>query len=342
LKILKQEKKGNQVALEVEESYKLLEPHIQKASAEAAREIKVPGFRQGKVPAGMIDQYLNQEMVVDRALQMLISDIYPRLIDETKINPVDYPDVKVTKLDKGGSVVLEIKVDVYPDVKLGTYKGLKLKKPDVTVTDEEVTNTINYLKSGYAKQNNIPEADVVLDDEFAKKISTMGTFEELKTLIRSNIELDKKNDAESAIREEATKKLAEVVEADVPGGMVAREMEIMTNDLEAALKRNRMTLDSYLSAMKKDRSKLEEELKPSAEIRIKAKLALEKIAEKEKLAIGDEELDAELEALAQHTGKQLDEFKAEMSEEMKASVKTYMLNDKAMQFVIDKSKEESA
>lgn len=340
MKILKQEKNGNQVVLEIEEEYSKLDSHMQKAYAEAAREIRIPGFRQGKVPADLIKKYVNEEAVIDRAVQFLVSEIYPDVITETKIRPVDYPNVEVKKLKKSAPIVFNIKVDVYPEIKLGSYKGLKLKKQDVDVAEDEVNKTIEFLKSGYAEQNKIPEDQVVLDDDFAKKISTMGTFDELKKLIRTNIEMEKKNKAESEGREEATKKLAEIVEAEIPNGMLEHEIEIMMGDLEVSLKRNKMTLDSYLSAVKKDREMLKQELKPGAETRIKAKLVLEKISEKEKLTIEDEEVDNELSALAEHSGKSLDEYKAEISPEMKESIKEYMLHDKAMKLVMDKAKEE--
>lgn len=340
MKILKQEKKGNQVVLEIEEDFKQLDPHIKKAYAEASSGLKIPGFRQGKVPADMMKQYINEEVVVDRAVQLLISEEYPEIIAQSKIRPVDYPNVEVKKLAKSGPIVFEVKIDVYPEIKLGTYKGIKLKKMDTSVSEEEVTKTIDFLRTEYAKQNNIAVSEVAVDDDFAKKISTTKTLEELKTLITSNIEIEKKNDAEAAVRDDATRKLADLVEADLPAGMIEREIEVMLNDLETSLKRNRMTIDAYLAVMKKDMIKLKEELKPNAVVRIKAKLALEKIAEKEKLAVDDSEMDKEIEVLAEHTGKTLEEYRAEISAEVKESMKEYMLNEKAMNFVIEKAKEE--
>lgn len=340
MKILKQDKKGNQALLEVEEDYGKLEPHMKRAYTEASSGVKIPGFRQGKVPADLMKQYINEDAVIDRAVQLLISEIYADVIDQAKLKPVDYPSVNVKKLEKSGPIVFDIKVDVYPEIKMGAYKGLLLKKTDTSVSDDEVAKTIDFLRTEYAKQNNVAESEVKIDDEFAKKISTTQTAEELKSLIRSNIELEKKNDSDASLREQATQKLAEIVDAEIPGGMIEREMEIMLNDLEVSLKRNRMTLDSYLAATKKDLNKLKEELKPSALTRIKARLALEKISEKEKLAIDDPELDKEIGVLAEHAGKSLEEYKEAISNEAKESIKEYMLHDKAMDLVLSKAKEE--
>jgi FKBP-type peptidyl-prolyl cis-trans isomerase (trigger factor) len=340
LKILKQDKTGNQVVLEIEEEYSKIDPHLNAAYKEASNEVRIPGFRQGKVPAEVMKKYISEEAVVERAAQMLLSKIYPSVIVEAKIKPVDYPNIELGKFEKGKPIVFKIKVDVFPDIKLASYKGLKLKKMDIAVTDDEISKTIDYIKAGWAKQNNIAESEVVLDDGFAKSISTSGTMEELKALLKNNIELDKKNEAESARRDDISKQLAGLVEGDIPNGMVEREIEGMVHDLESTLKRNKMTLASYLSAVKKDQKAMVDEMKPAALARVKAKLALEKIIEKEKLEIDELEMDKEVEHLAEHAGKPAEEYKASLSEDMKTSIKDYLLNEKAMELVISKAKEE--
>lgn len=232
MKILKQDKQGNQVILEVEEEYSKLEPNIEKAYEEASRDVKMPGFRQGKVPANLLKKYINEEAVIDRAVQLLMSDIYPELIGSAKIKPVDYPNVEVKKLEKGSPVIFNFKVDVYPEVKLGTYKKITLKKHDKEVLDEDVDKTIDFIKKSYAQQSNVPENEVSLDDEFAKNVSRTNTMQELKALIRSNVEEERKREADEATRDEVAKKLSETIEVDVPKGMVEREIDSMISDLE--------------------------------------------------------------------------------------------------------------
>ena len=340
MKILSQEKKGNQEILEIEEEYSKLEPNIDKAYVEASKEVKIPGFRQGKVPANLMKKYINEEAVIDRAVQLLIADIYPGIIDSAKIKPVDYPNIEVKKLEKGIPIIFNLKVDVYPEIKLGAYKRINLKKHPMTVSDEDVDKTIDFIRKGYAKQGNIDEKDQPLDDEFAKNVSRANTMQELKAMIKANIEEEKKKESELEMRNDVTKKLADIVEADIPKGMVEREIDLMIGDLEASLKRNRMTVESYLSAVKKDMDKLKDEMKGSAEVRVKAKLALEAIAKKEKLEVEQKDIDAEIETMAQHYGKSLEEYKSEISSEAVDSIKEYMLREKAIDFVISKAKVE--
>lgn len=340
MKIIKQEKKGNQVILEVEEAYSKLEPQIEKAYVEASKEVKVPGFRQGKTPADILKKYINEEAVIDRAIHFLISDIYPDILENADIKPVDYPNVEIKKLKKNEPIIIEVKIDVYPEIKLGNYKGIKLTKHEVVVADEEVDKTTDYIRKDYAKHINIPENEVALDDEFAKKVSKMQTLQELKSIIKTNIEFEKKHEADQAVRDEVTKKLSGLVEADIPKGMIEREAEAMIHDLEISLKRSKMTLDSYLMAVKKTKEQLKEDVGKNAQIRIKAKLALEEIAKKEKLIVNDDDINKEIEILAQQTGKTSEEYKKEVSSDVVESIKEYILKDKAIDLVISKAKKE--
>ncbi|MFH1710528.1 MAG: trigger factor, partial [bacterium] len=262
------------------------------------------------------------------------------IIDSAKIKPVDYPNVEVKKLEKGVPIIFNVKVDVYPEIKLGAYKKISLKKHALEVPDEEVDKTIEVIRKGYAKQSNVDEKDLLLDDEFAKNVSRMNTMQELKAMIKANVEEEKKREADMATKDEVTKKLAEIVEADIPKGMIEREIDSMIGDLEASLKRNRLTIASYLSATKKDMSKLRDEMKGNAEIRIKAKLALEAISEKENLVVESQDIDREIELLAQHYGRSAEEYKAEISSDVMDSIKEYMLREKAIDFVISKAKVE--
>ena len=340
MKIIKQEQKGNQAILEIEEEYVKLEPHIKKAYVEVSKDVKIPGFRQGKVPEDILKKYIREEAVIDRAVQLLISEIYPDIIETSKIKPVDYPNVEIKKLSGSTPLVFGIKVDVFPEIKLGNYKGFKLKKKDTTITDEEIEKTLEFIKKNYAKQNSIDEASLALDDDFARKVSTSSSIADLRALLRANIEIEKKNDAQASLRDEVTRKLAEEVTVDIPQAMIEREIDLMVNDLEYSLQRSRMTLQSYLSAMKKDMDKLRSEMKNAAQIRLKAKFGLDEIKQKEKLALEENELNKELQALAEHSGKTLDEYKTEMSEGTLESIRDFMLREKAIDFVVSKAKVE--
>lgn len=160
MKISKNERQGNSANIEVETGYDELKPHIDHAFKEAAKEVKVPGFRPGKVPVDMIKTYLNEEVVVEKALQELIADLYPKIIQEAKIEPVGYPNVEVITIEKDKPVAFRIKVDVYPDVKIGKYKTIKVNQPSTEVTQKEIDDTIEAIRMNLAVTNVITDRGI--------------------------------------------------------------------------------------------------------------------------------------------------------------------------------------
>ena len=145
MKIRSQKRKKNTVHLEVEEEYSKFAEAIEKSLLAAGREIKIPGFRQGKAPKDMIRQAINPEYVESRAAQDLIADLYPLVIDETKIEPIDYPNIDIVESKKDQPFVFKISVDVYPEVKLGKYKGLKVEKKSAEIAEEEIDKVIGIM-----------------------------------------------------------------------------------------------------------------------------------------------------------------------------------------------------
>jgi len=164
LKILKQEKTGNRVKLEIEEDrnfYKLMEG---KAYEEVASDLTVPGFRKGKAPRNIVEQYINREFVVERATQNIVSSLYFDIIKSANIEPVDFPDVVITQNEEKKPFLFTLEVDVYPEVKLGKYKGLKAEKERDEVSEKEVDQFIDDLRARMSKVIEVSGRGVEDDD----------------------------------------------------------------------------------------------------------------------------------------------------------------------------------
>ena len=178
MKINKNEKKGNKVTIEIETEYSELAPHIDSAYKEAAKDVKMPGFRKGKVPDHIIKASINEDAVTERAVQTLVSDLYPKVIVETKIEPVDYPNIGIVKMEKDKPFVFKVDVDVYPEVKVGNYKGVKVEAEETEVTDKEVDYTVESMRNNLAT---------------AKKITDRGLKEKDVATIDLHVKLDGKS-----------------------------------------------------------------------------------------------------------------------------------------------------
>jgi len=339
MKIRSQKREGNKVLLEVEEDYSRFEEAVDKTLTEAGKEIKIPGFRPGKAPKDLVERAVNREALESRAAQNLISDIYPKLIDKTKIDPVDYPSVEILQQKENMPFLFKLSVEVYPEVKLGRYKGLKVEKKKAEVSEEEILRVLGNFQERLAKTS--PEGNkelLPLDDEFAKKVSHFGTLAELKEEIRETMLKDRKAEVEADLKNKLIAAASAEAKTDIPNGMIEREIDIMLDELRTSLSRSSLTLEDYLKGIKKEEKILRDELHKSAEIRAKGKVVLRAIADSEKMKISDEEMEGETKSIAEASGEKLEDLKRRLDEGAKKYIQEYMLRRKALDFVLEKAK----
>ena len=180
MKVLKQEHSQNTVTLEIEVDYPQFKQAFDQALAQAGSQVKLPGFRPGKAPKSMVERVFDPKAIEDRAAQNLIAELYPQIIKETKIDPVDYPSVDILTLKEGQPFVFKITVAVYPEVKLGKYKGLKAEKRSALVTEEEVLKTLGTLQNRFAKRVEITDRGVQKNDNVDLEIEADAAREKIK------------------------------------------------------------------------------------------------------------------------------------------------------------------
>jgi len=144
LKIVKQEKNGSRVSLEFEVNYKEYLQAVDKVYKEAARSVKIPGFRPGKAPKSMLEKQFDKNAINDRAADFIMQEAYPAILKETGLRPVDYPSYKVISVKEEESCLLGVEVDVEPEVTLGKYKGLKAEKKERAIEEKDLDA---YIKS---------------------------------------------------------------------------------------------------------------------------------------------------------------------------------------------------
>ena len=113
---------------------------INKAYVRTRGKYSVPGFRKGKAPKPVLENFYGKGVFFDEAFNILFSGSYPGIIEKEKANftAVGDPSLSVDEISDEKGVVLTAVVPVKPDVEIGSYKGLKIKKYEYNVTDEDV------------------------------------------------------------------------------------------------------------------------------------------------------------------------------------------------------------
>ena len=146
--------------LHVEEGPEVVQDAWEKAFKRVQKEARLPGFRKGKVPAGMIKLHFADDVRKEVA-RHLIPDVYRQALQETKLRPVEEPDLKEVTLEEGAPLKFEAMVEIKPAIELGQYAGLTVKHAPKPFEDREVDEALEHLREQHAEFRTVERpADV--------------------------------------------------------------------------------------------------------------------------------------------------------------------------------------
>lgn len=120
--------------------------------------IKLPGFREGKVPLAMVEKNIDQAQFQSEFLEEAISQMYPKAVQDTNLRPVSRPEVELKKFVPFTELEFDVKVEVIGEIKLGDYKQLKVEKPTADVTADDVKGVIESLQTRMAEKKDVDRA----------------------------------------------------------------------------------------------------------------------------------------------------------------------------------------
>ena len=150
----------NMAKLTIEASAEDLEKAIEKAYQKQKKQISIPGFRKGKVPRQMVEKMYGKAVFYEDAANELIPDAYEKALEECEEDIVSSPKIEVTQIEAGKPFVFTATVALKPEVKLGKYKGVKVDKIDVEVTDADVDAEIDQEREKNARNITVEDRAV--------------------------------------------------------------------------------------------------------------------------------------------------------------------------------------
>ncbi|CVH77252.1 Trigger factor [Clostridiales bacterium CHKCI006] len=159
---------GNVVELKVEFDSEEWKASQNKVLKRVAQNINVPGFRKGKAPVAMIKQRINMSMLLEDAMEQLLNDRYTQLLKDNGVEPVAQPEVTPDEITEK-VLKVTLKIQEKPDVTLGQYKDIEVKKDEVNVTDEDIDNEIKSIQERNAEwvvkeEGEVEEGDTAVID----------------------------------------------------------------------------------------------------------------------------------------------------------------------------------
>lgn len=138
-----------------------------KAYIKVRGQVAIPGFRKGHAPRKMIENMYGEGVFYDEAFELIFDEVYGPAVDENKLEVVDRPQVDIQQIGTGKNLQFTCEVFVKPDVTLGEYKGVEVKKEHTLVTEDDVNAEIE-------KERNKQAAEVSVDDRAVAEGDTVN------------------------------------------------------------------------------------------------------------------------------------------------------------------------
>lgn len=150
-------KEGNKVTLKITVDNNKFEEAVNKAYNKTKGKYNIPGFRKGKAPKVVIETQYGKGVFYNDAIDMLFPEVYPEVIKELNIDPIDRPDLDIEEISKDNGLVMVVNVEVKPEFELGAYKGIEISKVDNTVSEEDVEARLNEMVNRNARLTSVED-----------------------------------------------------------------------------------------------------------------------------------------------------------------------------------------
>ncbi len=408
---------GNKVKVRVEVPSDDFEREVDAAFKRMAREVRMPGFRPGKVPRKVLEARLGSDAARGDALQHALPEYYAEALATHEVDAIAPPEIEITAGQEEGDVVFDAVVEVRPEVTVGGYGSLRVVIDSPEPSDDEVDERVGHLREQFSTLADVdraaiegdtatiditgsrdgeaiegltaegyqyrvgsgsvvPELDESLtgasvddtltfssthpgdgepvdfevtvkevretvlpdlDDDFAAQASEFDTLDELRADLRTRLAGVKQAQARMALQEAVAEALAELVEDDPPEPLIESEMQTRLQDLAMRLGAQGIELADYMRITGQDPEAFRDDLRTSAERSVRVDLALRAVATAEGLEVDDDDLDAEIEAVAVRVGQPADRVREQFERNRQLPlVRSDMRTRQAMDWVLER------
>jgi trigger factor len=151
------------VRLTVEVPFDELKPSLDKAYREVSRQVRIPGFRPGRVPPPVIDSRIGRGVVLSQAVDDALPDLYSKAVSEADVSTLGQPDVEITSLDDGKELTFTAEVDIRPKFELPDLSSLSVTVDNTLVSPDEVAEYLGQLQERFASLKGV-QRPVQTDD----------------------------------------------------------------------------------------------------------------------------------------------------------------------------------
>lgn len=351
MKITTKKLPKSEVEIEGELEAEIFEGYFKNALRKLGENVKIDGFRQGKIPENVLLSNIPEIRILEEMAEMALSEHYPKIIEEEKIDAISRPEISIIKLARKNPLGFKIKTAVLPAIKLPDYKGAAKKiiekitdaEKNVIVSDEDLENTIMDIRKSRAKREHmanhvhkegeehkheeLKEEDLpTFNDTFVQALGPFKDVADFKAKLKENIKLEKENQNKEKTRLKIIEKIVEESEIDLPEILVEIELEKILYRMESDITQMGLKFEDYLKHLNKTMEDLKKDFRGDAEKKAKLALILNEIAKVEKIVADEAEVAREVAAILEH-------YKEADPERATLHAQSVLTNEKIFQFL---------
>ena len=262
----------------VEVSGELIKNKFEDVFKKIGQEAKIKGFRPGHTPRDILEKEFSG-LAHEQVLKELIPELYGKALEKEGLNVLDMPDIKDVKLDRN-SLSFKAEVEVYPEIEVKNYKGLKIKYKKIAVAADEIKRNLDSVKESRKIDN--------LDDDCAKSLG-YPTLVELEKTVERQLSVQKDNAQRQEVEHQVVEQLTKGLEFKLPQTLVNKQLEEMVRNAKMEMAIRGIPKENIAE----HEGALVKELEPRAKEQVKVYLVLNAIAKKENIP-SDEHMPAKV------------------------------------------------
>lgn len=289
----------------------IFESYREKAFLEIGKDYEIDGFRKGTVPKNILEQKIPEMYVLEEMAQMAIADLYPKILEEHKIDAIGRPAVQIKKIAKNSPLGFSIICATLPEITLPDYKKLALnrKVEEVSpVTEKEITDTIDQIltmRQTPPHEEKVEDVEgsteetkkLELTDEFVKTLGDFKDVEDFKKKIEENLLMEKTARGKNKARQALLDGIVAESKIEVPDMLVEYELDRFMDTMKRDIERMGLSYEEYLKHLTKTETEMREEYRKDTEKKVQTEFILKEIATKENIISDEKEVEKQLEIL---------------------------------------------
>ena len=300
-----------------------------------ANKADVKGFRKGKVPKDIVEPELKQSASI-QALDQLTPMYITEIVKQEKLDLIAPPQyLEFPNLEGEDDLVLKVKFTVFPQVKLGDFKKIKIKKDDTKPKKEEIDNTIKEM----FERSTIEDKGEKPDDKWAKKTGELYKLEgvkDLKTLenqIKSLLEQEKERIVKQNQEHEVLTKAIELSKIEIPEEAIDFEAKEREKAFLQELKKAELSVDDFCKSRETDFETLRKSWNRDAKEALEGEVLLRTYAKEKDVKVSDEDLEKAIEDIKQNQEQEVPK-EVENDQSWRDNIRNVIMKQKAYKDLI--------